>query len=123
MIRTFMILTFGRYFIRAKDLDQAFALLGRTFSGFKWGGIHIFFDGTLFEYGLDQKNVYLMYGCIILMIFVDVLHEKKYKFRESLMQQDIVFRYAVYLIVIFAIIIFGIYGPEFSSSSFIYQEF
>lgn len=122
-IRTFTILTFGRYFIRSKDLTQAFNLFRRTFSEFKWSGIHIFFDGTLSNYGLDYKNVYLMNCCIILMILVDVLHEKKYRFREMIMKQDIVFRYVVYLFAIFAIIILGIYGPEFNSSSFIYQEF
>ena len=45
------------------------------------------------------------------------------KLRETVLRQDIVTRFAIYLLAVFAIIIFGIYGPEFSASSFIYQEF
>ena len=56
-------------------------------------------------------------------IAVDILHERKVKLRETVLRQDIVTRFAIYLLAVFAIIIFGIYGPEFSASSFIYQEF
>lgn len=81
------------------------------------------FDGTIYQYGLDIKNVYLMYACILLIIVVDILHEKGVHFRQLLMEQGIIFRYIVYYAVIFSIIIFGIYGPEFDASSFIYQMY
>ena len=81
------------------------------------------FDGTVLNYGLDMKNMYLMYLCILLIIVVDVCHEKGIHFRQWLMQQSIVFRYVVYYVAVFAIIVFGIYGPQFSSASFIYQAF
>lgn len=123
IIRTFVILVIGRYFIRAKDLSQAVGLFYRTFYQFKWSGIHVLFDDSLLSYGLDYKNVYLMYFCILLIILVDILHNRGVHFRTILMKQDICFRYFVYFVAIFAIIIFGIYGPEFSSASFIYQEF
>ena len=71
----------------------------------------------------DYKNIHLMYLGIALLIAVDILHERKVKLRETVLRQDIVTRFAIYLLAVFAIIIFGIYGPEFSASSFIYQEF
>lgn len=64
-----------------------------------------------------------MYIGILLMIFIDIIHERKIHIRETLMRQDMVFRYTVYLLAIFTIIILGIYGPEFGSSSFIYAEY
>ena len=121
-LRTFLILTFGRFFIRAGNLGQAFDLLRRA-ARFRPGQIHILFDGSLAAFGLDAANIRVMYLGILLMIAVDILHEHKIKLRETLMQQDIVCRYAVYLLAVFSIIIFGIYGPEFSSASFIYQGF
>lgn len=121
--RTFIILTLGRYFIRAHDLTQAIALFKKTCSGLQLHGLHILFDDSLFQYGLDYKNVILMYIGILLMIIVDIVHENKVHIREIIMKQDIVFRYVLYLLAIFSIIIFGIYGPEFSGSSFIYAEF
>ena len=122
-LRTFLILTFGRFFIRARDLPQAFSLMRRTFRNFSWRQIHVLFDGTLSNYGLDRKNIRLMYLGILLLIAVDILHERKVKLRETVCRQDVVTRFVIYLLAVFAIVIFGIYGPEFSSSSFIYQEF
>ena len=122
-LRTFLILTFGRFFIRAKDLPQAFSLMAKTFGDFSWRQVHVLFDGTLNGYGLDCKNISLMYLGIALLIAVDILHERKVKIRETILRQDVVTRFAIYLLAVFAIVIFGIYGPEFSSSSFIYQEF
>ena len=122
-LRTFLILTFGRFFIRAKNLPQAFSLMRRTFRNFSWRQIYVLFDGTLSNYGLDCKNIHLMNLGILLLIAVDILHERKVKLRETVCRQDAVTRFVIYLLAVFAIVIFGIYGPEFSSSSFIYQEF
>ena len=119
-IRTFVILVFGRYFTRAGSLGKAIELLGRTFSV---NNIRKLFDGSLSHYGLDHKNMYLLYLCIFMVFGVEVLHSKNIHFRVLIMKQDIVFRYLVYFIGIFCIIIFGIYGPEFNTSEFIYQGF
>lgn len=120
VLRTFIILVFGRMLIKASNLQQTWMLLKKMFSDFN---PHALFDGTIYSYGLDIKNVYLMYSCILLIIIVDILHEMGVHFRELLMKQSIVFRYIVYYIVIFSIIVFGIYGPEFNAASFIYQAF
>ena len=120
ILRTFTILVFGRFFIRAKDLTQAIELFKRAFS--KWN-INVLFDGSQLNYGLDYKNLYLMYVLIILIIIVDVLHDKGFKFRETILRQDIAFRFTVYFVALFTIIIFGIYGPGYDSVSFIYQGF
>lgn len=119
-VRTFVILVFGRMLTRAKDLEQGIDLIKRTFS--EWNP-HVLFDGTLLGYGLDYKNYYLMMACIILIMIVDVLHYNGIKIRETILKQDIVFRYALYMGAIFAIIIWGIYGSQYSASSFIYQGF
>ena len=120
IIRTFVILVFGRMLTRAKDLEQGISLIKRTFSA--WNP-HVLFDGTLFGYGLDYKNYYLMIACIVLVMIIDVLHYRGMKIRETIMKQDIVFRYAIYMAALFVIIIFGIYGSQYSASSFIYQGF
>ncbi len=120
VLRTFTILVFGRILIKAANLQGAGRFLQRMFAE---ANPHALFDGTVYQFGLDYKNVYLMYACILLVIAVDVLHEKGVHFRELLMRQGIIFRYIVYYIVIFAIVVFGIYGPEFHSADFIYQAF
>lgn len=123
ILRTFFLLCIGRYFIRAKDLTQAFELFRKTFGSLSRASLAHMFDGTLLNFGLDYKNMTLMYLCILLVILVDIFHDKGVHFRDLLMKQDIVFRYLVYFAALFAIIIFGVYGPGFSGASFIYQTF
>ena len=45
------------------------------------------------------------------------------KVRETLAKQNIVFRWAIYLIAIAVILVFGVYGPDYSASSFIYEAY
>lgn len=120
VLRTFIILVFGRILIKAANLQGAGMFLQRMFAD---ANPHALFDGTIYQFGLDYKNVFLMYACIVLVIVVDILHERGVHFRELLMRQGIVFRYVAYYAAIFSIIIFGIYGPEFHSADFIYQAF
>lgn len=120
ILRTFTILVFGRILIKSADMYQVGELLQRMFAD---ANPHALFDGTIYQYGLDYKNVFLLYACIVLVIIVDILHEKGVHFRELLMRQGIVFRYVVYYVAVFSIIVFGIYGPEFHSADFIYQAF
>lgn len=119
-LRTFMILVIGRYFSRAENLEVALWHLGKTFTS---NTLYTLFDGTLLEHGLDYSNMVVMYIGILLILLVEVLNERGIILREKLMTQDIVFRYVVYLVGLFAIIIFGMYGAEFNSASFIYQGF
>jgi hypothetical protein len=44
-------------------------------------------------------------------------------FKEMLARQNICFRWIVYYMMIFGILIFGIYGPEADASAFIYFQF
>lgn len=120
ILRTFVILVFGRLLIKASDLHQAGELIAKMS---RMDNIYSLFNGELLQYGLDYKNMIVMYIGILVIIIVDVLHERGVEFRELILQQDIVFRYAVYLTAIAILVIFGIYGGEFSAASFIYQGY
>lgn len=119
-LRTFGILVIGRYFSRAGSLMTALDMLRRTFTARR---LYMLFDGSTLNYGLDYKNMIVMYIGILLILVVEILNDKGIILRKKLQQQDIVFRYTAYMIGIFAIVIFGIYGEDFSAASFIYQEF
>lgn len=120
MLRTFVILVFGRYLIKASSLTQAGDLLNRTFA--VWNP-QVLLDGTLLQYGLNLREFHLMLACMILMFAVDVLHERGINFRQSLMCCNVVFRYCIYFLALFMILIMGVYGPGYDASSFIYAGF
>jgi len=83
----------------------------------------IFFDGTLFNLGLDYKEILLLFFSIAILFIVDIFHERGIHIRQKISEQGLIFRWSIYLIAIFSIIIFGVYGHNYKSSDFIYRGF
>jgi alginate O-acetyltransferase complex protein AlgI len=120
ILATFFIVSIGRYFSRAPRFLDALRMLKRTFTTFNpW----VTMDGTFYNLGLDIKDFNLLMICIIILILVDLFQEKGYSIRDKLAQQNLVFRWSVYLLAIFSILIFGMYGFEYKAIDFIYMGF
>ena len=120
ILRTVLIITIGRYLTRATSFTQAWDMWGATFKQFNpW----VIFDGTLFNLGLSPANFVLMIVLIAVVFIVDFCHERGIRFRERIDRTDIVFRWFLYFVLLFGIIIFGIYGPGYSAGNFIYQGY
>ncbi len=60
---------------------------------------------------------------VLVMLYVDLLHEKNVSIRESIASQNIIFRWLIYIAAIITLAIFGIYGPDYDVSAFIYEQF
>lgn len=120
IVRTVLIITFGRYLTRAGGFMNAWTMWKATFSTWNpW----VLFDKSLYELGLSQASFHLMIILIILVFAVDICHERGFHFREYLDKSGIVLRWCVYFGLLFGIIILGIYGPGYSAGNFIYQGF
>ena len=120
MARTLFIVSIGRYCDVAPDAGTVFRLLRATFSTFNpW----IFFDDSLYNLGLDQKNFSLLILLILLLAAVDLVNERGKTVRGMIAAQQLPFRWAVYLTSIAVILVFGLYGPGFDMASFIYAQF
>lgn len=120
MVRTLFIVSIGRYCDVAPDAGTVFRLLRATFSKFNpW----IFFDNSLYELGLDEKNFGLLIIMILLLAAVDLVNERGKTLRGVIANQQLPFRWAVYLAAVSAILVFGMYGPGFDMASFIYAQF
>lgn len=119
MLRTFTLCCIGRVFFRAADLGVAVDIFKNMFDEF---GLRFVMNDALFNYGLteDQFNVTIIF--IIVLFIADMLQEKMH-LRERLSQQNLIFRWSIVLIGIFIILIFGMYGPGYDASSFIYEQF
>jgi hypothetical protein len=72
-------------------------------------------------FGLDVYDFYVVVIGLLIIWSVDFLHEKGYSLRETLAVQNLVFRWAIYLIAILSVIIFGAYGAGYDASAFIYK--
>lgn len=119
ILYTFILVDFAWLFFRAPSALNALKIIKQMFLEFNpW----ILFDGTLYTYGLDQKDFRLMIYSIIILFVVDLL-KSKIKIREKVSKQNIVFRWSLYFIAIFSVLIFGIYGPGYDASQFIYFQY
>ena len=119
MARTFIICCIGRVFFRAPGLKAALKIFISMFSGLHMKYIA---GDAIFNYGLDWKNFVFVIFAIMILWGVDMLQEKM-SIRQELAKQGIVFRWLIVFLGVFAVIIFGIYGPGYDASTFIYEQF
>lgn len=119
MSRTFILCCIGRVFFRANGMKAALKIFLSMLSGLH---MEYILEDKIFEYGLDWKNFVFVLFAILVLWGVDMLQEKM-QIRQELRKQGIVFRWLIILLGIFAVIIFGIYGPGYNASSFIYDQF
>ncbi|MBP3835985.1 MAG: MBOAT family protein, partial [Pyramidobacter sp.] len=121
MIRTLVIVSFGRFFSGAKDLTAALGMFRRTF--IDWQDITFLTNGSLIKLGLDTANWILLSITILLLLYVDSVHEKGISLRRVFARQPLIFRWIIYIGAVLFILIFGCYGPEYNAASFIYEKF
>lgn len=123
-LRTFFLFAAAVSFQRAPSFKTGLCMWKRVFAEFNpW----IFVDGTLFNIGLDAKDFFVLLFGVMIMLFVELgEHGNKNEsinMRKRIAGQNIAFRWAIYLGLVFCVIIFGMYGPNYSAKSFIYAGF
>lgn len=120
MVRTFMLCSFGRFFPRAVSGTVAVFMIKAVFSTpMPWQMV----DGTLFTMGLDGWDLLVVFLMAALVLFVDIAHERGIRIRESIASQGFMFRWLVFWTAFYLVVVFGMYGPAYDSSAFIYQQF
>lgn len=120
MIRTFTLVVLAKIITSATSLRTMVYMFKSLFTKFNpW----ILVDGSIFELGLSSKSVILLVFALLLLLVVSILQECGIHLREKLEEQNIWFQWSIILGGIFLILIFGLYGPGFSASEFIYQQF
>lgn len=120
VVITFCLVDFSDIFFRANSVRGALAMIEHLFSKFNpW----ILFDGTLYTMGLNRLDFWITLAAVGVLFAVDVFHRKGMELRTALLRQNRLFRWAVCYGAIFAILIFGSYGPNYNAASFIYFRF
>lgn len=118
--KTFFLVLIGYVFFRSTAIRQSFDILRSMFS---LSAVRGFFTFDALRLGLDGKDLTVAVIAIIILIAVDVLHVKEVPIREKIAGQGLWFRWIIWLAGISAVVIFGVYGPEYDAASFIYFAF
>ena len=110
-IRTILIVCFGMFLFRVDSFKQMGLML------------HSKASASLFSLGLKKLDFALLMVGILVMLVVGVIQEFNINIRKELQKQNLLFKWLIYYIIIFSIIIFGIYGKGYDAASFIYGGF
>ena len=121
IIRTFIIVSIGRLIVRSSSVADALRMFGLTFK--RTFDFSFFNSDTLTSLGLNSREWILCLIVIIIILFIDYLKEKGVDIRTTVSNRNIVFRWAVYLLLMMSILIFGKYGPGYEAANFIYGNF
>ena len=65
----------------------------------------------------------MLISLAILGISGIIREHMKRPIREWLAEQNIVFRWGMLFLLIFSVIILGMYGPDYNAQAFIYEQF
>ena len=121
ILRTFTIISIGRFFSRAASLKIAVSMIRSFFTG--WYDSSFFFDGSLLKLGINGPEWNLVMIMILILLLADLAHEKGLCIRRWITSQGVLFEILAVILAVTAIIILGVYGPGFDASKFIYQQF
>ncbi len=119
MLRTYTLCCIGRIFFRANGLSNAIDIIKRMILNLNPTSL-VSLDFSVF--GFDIRELFLIVFSLLVLLVVDMLQEKM-SIRETLAKQNIIFRWLIIFAGLFAVIIFGVYGPGYNASSFIYEQF
>lgn len=122
MGRTFLLLCVSRIIVKAPSLMDAFRMIKAMFTSVSPDFI-LGFDGRIFEYGVTHKEMIILAISVLVLLTVGILQENGVKIRETLSKQNIIFRWGLIFILLTFVLIFGVYGPDYSASAFIYGRF
>ena len=118
-VRTFFLVMIGLVFFRSATVPDALRVLGRGVSGL---GLQLFRNGVLSGLGLDWTELMILAVSILFSAWVTI-HNQKEDMRVTLEKKPIWLRWIALYALLFYVILLGKYGPGYSASEFIYQNF
>lgn len=120
MLLTFGLVTVAWVFFRAQSLGQALDVVGSMFS--QWNP-WVLFDGSLLTIGLDGKDWNVLLAALLFLLVIECFRYRKVALKEIFAKQNLLFQMLVFYLGIMAVVVFGIYGPNYNAAQFIYFQF
>lgn len=118
---TFLLVDLAWIFFRAGSLRVALSYIQRIFT--KWDPWSLF-NGEIYNLGLDRPEFNILAVAVLVLFLAELVrYFKKQTVDVFLAEQCLWFRWGVVILLILAIMVYGIYGIKFESAQFIYFQF
>lgn len=118
-IVTYLLVSVAWVFFRAETVGQALTVLWRML---RLDNPWILFDSTLNGFGIGGLEGTVLLLSLLTLLLVSVLQRHGIDF-DWFDRQGSIFQGLVLLGLLFAVMVYGIYGPEYDAASFIYAAF
>ena len=120
MLCTFSLVSVAWIFFRGESIRQSVDIFCNIFREYNpW----VLTNGSIFELGLDAKEWNVLLMALLFLVVADCLRYCKMNLVELFMKQNLWFRWIVFYIGIMAVVLFGVYGPQYDATQFIYFQF
>lgn len=120
IIITFHLVALAWIVFRSSGLTSAVIYIKNMFSVFDpW----VLFDGSLFKHGLSQNHITLLIAHLVAMFALERRYSKQEDSVVSLQRSHLILRWGICILLIFDILLFGVYGSGYEMASFMYGGF
>ncbi len=118
-LRTYLLVSVSLVFFRAESLEQAFLVFRRMWKWNPW----VLFDSGIYDFAMSYKGFGIMLLGILLLYLADYLREMGRSVYQWVQSLPFILRLVGCYGLLFAILIFGIYGSAYDAAGFIYTLF
>lgn len=118
MLKVFALCSIGRIFFRANSFMTALRIIKRMITFANPTGKVIDFSVI----ALDNVDYWVLGIALIMLLGVGIIQEKIGGVREQIAKANVGVRWLVWLVLIFGVVAFGVYGPG-TAPIFIYEAF
>lgn len=118
---TFFLTCFAWIFFRMNSLSDSIVFVKRIFTRPDLWVLH---DQSLFTIGLNRTEMNILTCALITLLLVDLVrYIKGITLDYFLRGQNLWFRWGIIYALLYSVIIYGIYGPSYNPTQFIYFQF
>lgn len=117
ILKVFFLVVIGEIIFRAESVKIAISMIINIFTKFS------FSLTELKSLGIDLPDFIILIFALLTIFIVSILKERGVPIREEISKKPIFTRWLIYYFIIFAIIIFGAYGPGYEPVDPIYADF
>lgn len=120
MVRTFFVTSLGRFFSGGPSLRVALVMMKSFFTVWNPGVIT---SGIFLEMGLTIRDWYVVFFMVLVLLIAGIIQERGTNIRDAVAAWVLPARWAFYIAAVLFLVLFGVYGPGYTASDFIYQQF
>lgn len=116
---TFSLINFAWVFFRAPSLRDAVKYLSQIVTRFNFGSM---FSPSFFKLGLGKDDFMLVIAMLLVLLMISSLRNRM-NLREAVARQNLLFRWLVYITAVLSVLIFGMYGSNYTAVPFLYFQY